>query len=344
MWYNNLLENNRLPDWAIRQGIRWYNTQHLKRLNAGRPEELAQKKEAVFTQLSQGPLAVAVDAANAQHYELPPAFFEAVLGPHLKYSCGYWKSGSVSLAQSEADMLELYCQRAQLNSARSILELGCGWGSLSLYMAKKYPHTRIRAISNSQGQRQHIEARARAAGLRNLSVETVDINHFDPKENFDRIVSIEMFEHLRNYQTLFERLNTWLNPGGLLFVHIFNHVQHAYLFEPEHERDWMARYFFTGGTMPSQDLLPHFAQPMLQLKNIWPLNGQHYARTSNAWLHKMDHHRIRVWPLLEQTYGKTEALKWWVYWRVFFMACAELFAHQQGEAWQVTHYLFEKNT
>jgi len=341
MWYINLLERNQIPDPLIRQGIRWYNQQHLKRL-ANSVQTDPQHQTQILKTLSEGPLAIAVEAANQQHYELPAAFFEQVLGPHLKYSCAYWKSDSVSLAQAESDMLELYCQRAQLHNARQILELGCGWGSLTLYMARKYPEAQIKAVSNSHSQRQYILARAAQLGLQNLKVETCDINEFVPQQRFDRIVSVEMFEHLRNYQLLFERLQQWLSPEGLIFVHVFVHRNYAYTFEPQHARDWMARYFFTGGTMPSQDLLPYFARPYFETLGIWPVNGKHYARTANAWLKNMHQHRDTIWPVLVASYGAEEALKWWSYWRIFFMACAELFGHAQGEAWQVTHYLFGK--
>ncbi|MGV3522622.1 MAG: SAM-dependent methyltransferase [Candidatus Sericytochromatia bacterium] len=341
MWYDSLLENDRLPDWMIRQGMHWYNQQHLKRLGAGGPAAAMEQKQRLFTQLREAPLAVATDIANQQHYEVPAAFFAQVLGPHLKYSCGYWKSPSVTLAQSEADMLELCCQRAQLANGQTILELGCGWGSLTLYMAARYPDAQIVGVSNSQSQREWILARAAERGLTNLTIRTADINDFEPDLRFERIVSVEMFEHLRNYSSLFERLQKWLTPGGLLFVHIFAHKKHAYLFEATHPRDWMARYFFTGGTMPSQDLLPHFAPP-LQLRQLWEIDGTHYQRTANAWLARMDQHKASLFPVIGKLHGDDQALKWWSYWRIFFLACAELFGYDHGQEWQVVHYLFEQ--
>lgn len=336
MWYDNLLEKNQIPDIMLRQGIRYYNQQHLKRL----AKEPPQQKDFLIAQLKDSPLAVSTDKANEQHYEVPAAFYQRVLGPRLKYSCGYWKSPSVSLAQSETDMLELYCQRAQLQSAHNVLELGCGWGSLTLYMARKYPHLKITAISNSASQKAFILDQAHQQGLKNIEIITVDINDFQPENRFDRLVSIEMFEHLRNYDRLFKNISQWLKPGGLLFCHIFTHKKHAYLFEVEHERDWMAKYFFTGGTMPSHDLLPRMSGE-LRLQQDWELSGQHYEKTSNAWLARMDAQKAEILPLMGEIYGKDQQLKWWVYWRVFFMACAELFGHDQGQQWQVSHYLFQ---
>lgn len=336
MWYDNLLEKNKIPDFMLRQGIRYYNSQHLKRLGSNAEND----KVELIQHLQSSPLAIATDQANAQHYEVPAEFYQKVLGPRLKYSCGYWKSDSVTLAQSETDMLEIYCQRAQLHNAQHVLELGCGWGSLTLYMAQKYPHLKITALSNSASQKAFIRQQAQRLGITNIEILTVDINHFQTHQRFDRLVSIEMFEHLRNYTQLFQNIAQWLKPGGLLFCHIFSHKKYAYLFEVEHERDWMAKYFFTGGTMPSHDLLPQMSGP-LRLKQDWEINGTHYEKTANAWLQEMDRQKAEIFPLMADIYGNHQALKWWVYWRIFFMACAELFGHNAGQEWQVSHYLFE---
>ena len=340
MW-QSLLEQNRIPDALIRQGIRYYSHQHLRRLAQGGVEAQQERLIETLASLRAAPLAVATEKANEQHYELPPAFFEQVLGPHLKYSCGYWKNPYVTLAQSEADMLALTCQRAGIKDHAQILELGCGWGSLTVYMAQKYPHSHITAVSNSRPQRLHIEKRLAALGLSNVEIITADINHFEPQGTFDHIVSVEMFEHLRNYQMLFERLHRWLTPGGLLFIHVFAHRQFAYLFEVEHERDWMAKYFFTGGTMPSKDLFLHFCAP-LRLQQQWVVDGRHYQQTSEAWLRNMDQHRNSIEAIFADTYGPEAVTRWWAYWRVFFLSCAELFGHAEGQEWFVTHHLFEK--
>lgn len=340
MWYQRLLEANLIPDGLVRLGIRWYNARHLARLKRGGALARDRRREAFLKELENSPIAAVPEKANAQHYELPSEFFARVLGPHLKYSCGYWEDGQSDLGAAEANMLELSCERAQLENGQSILELGCGWGSLSLWMAEHYPDAQITAISNSKTQRAWILARAQERGLKNLEVVTVDINDFDTLHQYDRIVSIEMFEHMRNYPQLFAKIKTWLKPTGSLFVHIFGHHRDSYFFVDEHPRDWMARYFFSGGTMPAQNLLPSLSGE-LELTQSWTTNGQHYQKTAEAWLRNMDRQRETLYPLMQQTYGKEEATRWWVYWRVFFMAVAELFGHNQGQPWQVYHYRFE---
>jgi cyclopropane-fatty-acyl-phospholipid synthase len=240
-------------------------------------------------------------------------------------------------------MLALTCQRAKLKDGDAILELGCGWGSLSLWMAKQYPNSRVVAVSNSRTQKQFIDARARERGLANLEIVTCDINRLDLSGHklFDRVVSVEMFEHMRNYDTLLERVSSWMKTGATLFVHIFTHKEYAYPFEARDESDWMAKYFFTGGIMPSDDLLLYF-QRDVRLVDHWQVPGTHYQLTSEAWLSNMDRKRAEVFPILEKAYGKDQATKWWVYWRVFFMSCAELWGYEGGKEWFVSHYLFEK--
>lgn len=240
-------------------------------------------------------------------------------------------------------MLALTCERARLADGERILELGCGWGSLSLWMAANYPAAHITAVSNSRTQKLHIDAAARARNLHNLEVITCDVNElaFPEAQRFDRVVSVEMFEHLRNYDTLLARVASWMAPHATLFVHIFTHAKYAYPFEVRDESDWMARYFFTGGIMPSDDLLLYFQRDVRLLEH-WQVPGWHYQLTSEAWLANMDRQRAELMPVLARTYGPAQALRWWVYWRVFFMSCAELWGYAGGREWLVSHYLFEK--
>jgi cyclopropane-fatty-acyl-phospholipid synthase len=239
-------------------------------------------------------------------------------------------------------MLALYAERAQLADGQTILELGCGWGSLCLYNAKKFPRAQITAISNSRTQKEHIDAEAKKHGLTNLTIITADINVFDTAPaQFDRVVSVEMFEHLKNYQRLFAHISRWLKPGGMLFTHIFTHHRFSYHFVSRDSTDWMSRYFFTGGQMPAHDLLPQF-QDDLKLVADWKVNGRHYQQTAEHWLQNMDAHRAEIFPLFVQTYGAENATKWWAYWRVFYLSCAELWGYRGGEEWLVSHYLFRK--
>ncbi|HTL70370.1 MAG TPA: cyclopropane-fatty-acyl-phospholipid synthase family protein [Candidatus Eisenbacteria bacterium] len=333
-----LLEKDVLPDFAIRWGIRTLLEKKLEAESAGGEAARRERRARLVEALRQSPIAVRTAEANGQHYELPTEFFELVLGPRLKYSSGWWAEASTDLGRSELDMLELTARRAALADGQRILELGCGWGSLSLFMAERFPAARITAVSNSRTQKAYIDARARERGLPNLRVVTADMNDFEPGRTYDRVVSVEMFEHMRNYGTLFGRISNWLEPGGRLFVHIFTHREYAYLYEDADSADWMARHFFSGGTMPSDDLLLDF-KGALALEERWTVPGTHYQKTCEAWLERLDRNRARIEPILRSVYGGDHR-KWRVYWRVFFMACAELFGYGNGEEWRVSHYRF----
>lgn len=333
MLVNCLLENGLVPDSAIRWKIRRLLRQRLQVEAKASPHEFIEK-------INSGPIAVEVHAANDQHYEVPAAFFEKVLGPRMKYSCAYYASLEDSLAQAEENMLDLTCKRAQILNGQSILELGCGWGSLTLWMAEKFPQSRIMAVSNSRSQREFIEAKLREKNLKNVVIQTQDMNAFDPQEKFDRVISVEMFEHMRNIEKFFERISRWMKSDAKLFVHIFSHRQYSYLFEDKDDSDWMARYFFTGGMMPSHDLYRRFNKH-IEIESQWIVSGLHYARTARDWLRRMDQQRTEIIPILRATYGK-EAKLWWERWRIFFMACEELWASHDGSEWQVSHYLFKR--
>ena len=334
-------ERGRLPDWMTRMGIRKLLAARLAEADNIDCERNQESIEKFVELLRQSPVALVPEKANEQHYEVPPGFFQQVLGKHRKYSCCLWDQGVETLDQAEERALAVTCARAALFDGARILELGCGWGSLTLWMAAQYPQAKITAVSNSTPQRLEIEKLARERGLANVQVLTADMNHFQPEGEFDRVVSVEMFEHMRNYQELLRRISTWLRPGGRLFVHIFTHERLAYPFETEGSDDWMGKYFFTGGIMPSDGLLHRF-QRDLQLLHRWRWNGRHYAQTCNAWLVRQDAQRSSVIPILAEAYGGEGAELWFHRWRLFFMACAELFDYAHGEEWGVSHYLFGK--
>jgi len=347
----SLLERDLVPDWLIRQRIRSLLAERLQEQQAGGPQAHQQRLSAFITQLKSSPLAIHTQDANEQHYELPTAFFQTVLGKHLKYSSCLFdlehgpaaKQAHLHLAEAEARMLALTAARAGIRNGDRVLELGCGWGSLSLWMAAHFPDSSITVVSNSRTQKLHIDATAAERGLTNLKVITCDVNElqFVAGTQFDRVVSVEMFEHLRNYQQLLRQLSGWMAPAATLFVHIFTHVLHAYAFEVRDESDWMAQYFFTGGIMPSDHLLFAF-QDDLRIRDHWVVDGRHYQLTAEAWLNNMDANRDSLMPLLADTYGAENATRWWVYWRVFFLSCAELWGYNNGREWVVSHYLFEK--
>ncbi len=291
--------------------------------------------------LSQGPLATHTDDANDQHYCVPPNFFQAVLGKHLKYSCCYWDKTCQSLSEAEHAMLELSITRAKIEDGNSILELGCGWGSLTLFMAKKFPNSTITAMSNSPDQKRYIEEQISIHKLTNVTIVTANITDFTTEQTFDRIISIEMFEHLSNYQLLFEKLNSWLNSKGFIFIHIFGHKHISYPFLNNKSTDWMARHFFSGGIMPSESLLTYFENDLL-IANKWRVNGIHYQKTANAWLKNLLLKKNELLTLFSDTYGPSQLNQKWSGWTVFFIACAELFGFNKGNDYMVFHYLLRK--
>lgn len=336
-----LAERGLLPDFAIRFGIRRLCAKRLREESANDVVEASRRLQRRIDELRVAPLAIHTDAANAQHYELPPRFFELCLGKRLKYSSCLFPTGRESLDDAEEAMLALYAQRAQLTDGQEVLELGCGWGSLTLWMAERFRNSRITAVSNSRAQREFIERQCNERGLNNVHVITHDVNTLQlDHARFDRAVSIEMFEHMRNYDTLLGRIAEWLRPGGKLFVHIFCHRELLYPFETDGEDDWMGRYFFTGGLMPSADTLLWF-QSDLRIERQWRVSGTHYQKTANAWLRNQDAHRQEVLAVLRHAYGDDAAI-WNQRWRMFWMACAELFGYGSGNEWIVGHYRFAR--
>ena len=336
----NWVEQGLVPDRVVRLGIRRLLKERLTEIGDGDAEASARTAEAFVASLTQSEVALMTEKANEQHYEVPAEFFNRVLGPHRKYSCCEWKPGTQTLGDAEAAALATTCQRAGIADGQRILELGCGWGSLTLWMAERYPGSQVTALSNSHSQRVFIEAEAARRGLSNLRVITADFNRFSTDQSFDRVVSVEMFEHLRNWPEAFRRVRGWLVPGGRFFMHVFVHRSTPYAFVDRDESDWMSRHFFSGGMMPSDDLALRF-QDDLRLVRRWRWNGAHYAKTAEAWLQNMDANRDALWPLFESVYGKDAASTWWVRWRLFFLSCAELFGYEGGECWRVSHYLFE---
>lgn len=335
------LEANLVPDYIIRKVTAALLA---RRLRLGyKPNARLQLAElmAFIDGLKQMPIAINSEAPKAQHYELPTPFFKLVLGKHLKYSSAYFTTTTSTLDEAEEAMLELYCERAKVKDGQTILDIGCGWGSLTLYVAKKYPNCQVTSICNSTTQKDFIEEQCSEMGLRNVVIFADDISEFEMENTFDRVISIEMFEHMKNYESLLKKISRWMKPDGLLFVHHFCHKAFAFHFEDVDEDDWLARYFFAGGTMPSNNLLLYF-QDDVAVVDHWLVNGKHYAQTSEEWLKKMDKNLTSIIPIFNDTYGESSAQKWIAYWRTFFIAVAVLFGYNDGEEWMVSHLLFKK--
>jgi cyclopropane-fatty-acyl-phospholipid synthase len=343
-WFQRALdwvERGRVPDAVVRWGIRRLCAERLREEASLAPDGSTERLNRIVDELGRGPIALEPDAANVQHYEVPAAFFEPVLGPRMKYSCCLWPAGVTTLAGAEEASLAETASHAGLADGQRVLELGCGWGSLTLWMAERFPASRVTAVSNSASQRAFVERRAAERGLSNVSVVTCDMNTFRAPGRFDLVVSVEMFEHMRNYGELLRRIAQWLVPRGRLFIHVFAHRRFAYPFETGGAHNWMGRHFFTGGLMPSDDLLPMY-QTHFDLVTRWRWNGMEYRRTSEAWLANLDASRDRLRPVLVATYGVADADRWFHRWRLFFLAVAECFGFKSGLEWGVSHYLFER--
>ncbi|HWH14264.1 MAG TPA: cyclopropane-fatty-acyl-phospholipid synthase family protein [Miltoncostaeaceae bacterium] len=334
-----LAERVPLPDVLLRAGIRARVRARVRQEERGGVDAWSDRFRDLVARLDAQQVALSPEAANAQHYEVPADFFGLVLGPHRKYSCALWAPGVGDLAGAEEAMLETYARRARLEDGQDVLDLGCGWGSLTLWLAARHPRSRILAVSNSTSQRLHIEATAAARGLGNVEVVTADANTFAPGRRFDRIVSVEMLEHVRNQRAMLGRIADWLRPEGLLFVHVFSHRHVAFEFDAGRRSDWIARHFFTGGTMPSDDLLPLLAEHM-RLADHWRVSGTHYARTARAWLENLDARRAEVAAVLRTAYGPGEVALRMRRWRLFFLACEGLWGFCGGREFIVSHYLF----
>jgi len=337
----DLAESGIMPDFFIRSGIRRMQKERILWSQSKSISEVEAHHQGWIEKMKKSSIAYVPEKANEQHYEVPPLFFENVLGKHLKYSSGYWPAGVSTLDDSEYEMLKISSERAELVDGQSILELGCGWGSLTLFMAEKYQKSSITAVSNSRDQRKFIEQQCKDRGLENVHVITADMNDFSIDSSFDRVVSIEMFEHMRNYELLLNKISGWLKPGGKLFIHIFTHKTLVYPFTEEGEGDWMGRNFFSGGIMPSHQLLLYF-QNDLKIESTWRFSGTHYERTSLAWLNKMDSQKNEITEIFYKAYGKDQTPVWFQRWRIFFMACEVLFGYDNGREWGVSHYRFVK--
>jgi cyclopropane-fatty-acyl-phospholipid synthase len=334
-------ESGLVPDTVIRAGIRRLLETKRKEIHSGDVEYAADTMNQFVAMMNESPIALVPDLANEQHYEVPADFFAEVMGDHLKYSCCYWPKNVNNLSEAEAAALELSVERAGIEDGQQVLDLGCGWGSLSLWIAEHFPNTTVTSVSNSASQREFILKQAIDRSIQNIEVVTCDMNDFVTNDRFDRIVSVEMFEHMRNYDELFRCISEWLVPEGRFFMHIFCHRMTPYEYIDKGPSDWMSRHFFSGGIMPSADLPLRFANE-LNIEKQWHWNGQHYARTCNTWLENMDNNKDTIMPVLANCYGEPDASLWWQRWRIFFMACAELFDYDEGHEWFVGHYLFRK--
>ena len=339
MWFNPLLARGLIPDWILRRGVR---SQGKERLNMMNKVDSTKEYSKFINEASTGNIAVNTDDANNQHYEVDSEFFKYCLGKNLKYSCCFWDENTLDLDAAEDNMLEIYSQRAQITDGMSILDIGCGWGSLSLFLAQKYPKSEITGVSNSSSQKIFIDSVASERNISNLNIITRDINDFRTEEKYDRILSIEMFEHTKNTKKLMNLINDWLNPNGLFFMHVFAHKENPYYFDRDQKNAWMAKYFFTGGMMPNHNLFKDL-KSNLEYQKSWMLSGEHYERTSNAWLDKMDQNKSKILSLFERSNSSSVAKRKFHFWRLFYIACAEIFGYDNGNEWVVSHHLFKKS-
>lgn len=338
-WTIEWCENGWIPDVIVRLAMRRLLRERLRLEKVNDIEKVQENLMSFIERMCKSPIAVETAAANSQHYEVPAAFHRLCMGRNMKYSSCLFTNGDETLDQAEAAMLSLTCERAQLTNGQDILEIGCGWGSLTLWMAEHYPQARIRGISNSHSQRQYILDQAAQRGLANITIDTADISAYQASGSYDRVVSVECFEHLRNHVELFRRISSWLKPDGQLFIHVFTHRIAAYTFNDDAEDDWMARHFFTGGMMPSDSLFTYYQQH-LTLQQHWRVNGNHYARTAALWLRNLDKQTVKALEIFSRDHAPAEAKRLIQRWRMFFMACEELWAFRNGTEWLVSHYRF----
>ena len=339
MWFNPLLARGLIPDWILRRGVR---SQGKERLNMMNKVDSRKEYSKFINEASTGNIAVNTDDANNQHYEVDSEFFKYCLGKNLKYSCCFWDDGTLDLDAAEDNMLEIYSKRAEITDGMNILDIGCGWGSLSLFLAQKYPKSEITGVSNSSSQKIFIDSEASKRNISNLKIITRDINDFTTEEKYDRILSIEMFEHTKNTKKLMNLINDWLNPNGLFFMHVFAHKENPYYFDRDQKNAWMAKYFFTGGMMPNHNLFKDL-KSNLEYQKSWMLSGEHYEKTSNAWLDKMDQNKKEILSLFERSNSSSIAKRKFHFWRLFYIACAEIFGYDNGNEWVVSHHLFKKS-
>jgi len=345
MWYDRIIDTGISPDFLLKTcvRIRMFFSGFIKNHKA---ENIHIRLKEFAEELKKQPVAIRTSEAKKQHYEVPADFFYYALGKHMKYSCCLWEDfnrskGEADLDRAELDMLDLTAERADIKDGMDILELGCGWGSFSIYLATRFPGCKITCVSHSASQKEWIDSRTDALDIDNISVVTADMNDFNANSSYDRIVSIEMFEHMRNYGEIFRRINSWLKPEGRAFIHIFTTQGLPYFFDADNDNDWMARNFFAGGMMPSVDLIQCF-DDHLKVEKTWKLSGRHYQKTLLSWLVKMDSHKSEIMRIFKETYGD-DANIWWNRWRMFFLSCAVVFGYRNGEIWGVTHYLLKKN-